>query len=303
MDKLDIAIVRESTQIGSILPSRPGFAPSYREISKKLHTPLGTVRNRINMMYKSGVLSGSILFPNPNLVKLKAAAYTVEIPDARKKAKVFQEMKRFEGVVGAHDFVGSRAWIVFLYEDEAELARKYRLLRKISGPNGVLSNLPYPPCPDSFTKSDADLILRLSKNGLESYAKLARDLGLSERTLKRRILRLARDNMILSLPRLDYGAMAGCVPADLVVFFKDEKARAEGVSKVIELVMDYLLLAVLVDITGMCSLVLPKVASTSELAEKVKQINGVRDAWVEIVREHITEGKVFVEYFEKRMMN
>jgi DNA-binding Lrp family transcriptional regulator len=301
LDKLDVAIIRELAQIVPILPTRPGFAPSYRQISKKLRIPLGTVRNRINTMYKSGILRGSDIFPNPNLVDLKAAAYTVEIVDASRRSEAFQKMKLVEGVVGAHNFFNNKAWVVFLYKDEAELERKYSLLREISGPGGVLSKVPYPPCPDSYTKSDAELILRLSKNGIESYGKLKRDLRVSERTLKRRISRLVRQNMILSLPRVDYSAMAGCVPADLIVFFKDEKARVEAVPKLLDLVMDHVLLAVLFDTVGMCSLVFPKVASTSELAEKVRQVNGVREAWVEIVSEHITKAGVFIECFERGM--
>ena len=107
--------------------------------------------------------------------------------------------------------------------------------------------------------------------------------------------------MILSVPKLDYTAIEGCVPADLLVFFEDDKARAEGVTKVLAIVIDHLLLAAMYDVVGMCSLVLPNVALTSELATRVKQINGVKDAWAEIVSEHIMEGKPFLRYLERRI--
>ena len=294
-----MAIIRELT--GSILPPRRGFAPSYRQISKKLGTSMGTVRNRINIMYKSGILLGSTVFPNPNLLGLRAAAYNVDIPNTKDKAHLFQKMKLVENVYSAHDFVGSRGWLVFLYEDAADLERVRCMLDEISGIHGILSNLPYPPCPDSFTKKEAELILQLSNNGLESYSKLSKKLGISVRTLKREISRLVRENMILSVPKLDYTAIEGCVPADLLVFFEDDKARVEGVSKVLEIVMDNLLLAAMYDVVGMCSLVLPKVASTSELAARVKQINGVKDAWAEIVSEHVMEGKPFLRYLERQI--
>lgn len=299
MDKLDMAIIRELT--GSILPPRRGFAPSYRQMSKNLGTSLGTVRNRINVMYKSGILLGSTVFPNPNLLGLQAAAYNVEIPNIKDKAHLFQKMKLVESVYSAHDFVGSRGWIVFIYEDAADLERVRRTLDEISGTHGILSNLPYPPCPDSFTKKEAELILQLSNNGLEGYSELSKKLGIPVRTLKREISRLVRENMILSVPKLDYTAIEGCVPADLLVFFEDDKARAEGVTKVLEIVIDHLLLAAMYDVVGMCSLVLPNVALTSELATRVKQINGVKDAWAEIVSEHIMEGKPFLRYLERRI--
>ena len=299
MDKLDMAIIRELT--GSILPPRRGFAPSYRQISKKLGTSPGTLRNRINIMYKSEILLGSTVFPNPNLIGLKVAAYTVEIPNSKVKADLFQKLKLVEGVYAAHDFVGSRSWVVFFYKNEAELERTHFLLNEISGTAGFLTNLFFPPCPVSFTKSEAELILHLSKNALVSYAKLGKNLGIPVRTLKREMSRLVRENMILSLPTVDYTAIEGCVPADLLVFFEDNKARAEAVSKVLEIVMDHLILASMYDVVGMCSLVLPRVASTGELAARVKRISGVKDAWVEIVSEHFMEGKQFVKYIERQI--
>ena len=75
-----MTILRELTQGGLVLPGKPGFAPSYREVSKRLSIPFGTIRNRINTMYKVGVLNGSSLYPNPNLFKLRAGAYTTDVP-------------------------------------------------------------------------------------------------------------------------------------------------------------------------------------------------------------------------------
>ena len=48
MDKIDVAIIRELNQGGLILPGKPGFSPSYRDVSRRLGISLGTVRNRIN---------------------------------------------------------------------------------------------------------------------------------------------------------------------------------------------------------------------------------------------------------------
>src|SRR5579872_5077401 len=97
MDKIDVTILRELTQGGLILPGKPGFSSSYRELSKKLRIPPGTIRNRIKAMYRLGVLKGSVMYPNPNLFKLMGAAYTMNIPEELDKTRVFHEVKLVEG--------------------------------------------------------------------------------------------------------------------------------------------------------------------------------------------------------------
>ena len=300
MDKLDIAILRELTQGGLILPGRPGFTPSYREVSKKLRIPFGTVRNRINTMYKLGVLNGSSLFPNPNLLKFKAGAYTMDIPPELDKAEVFHKLRSVEGFLSAHDFLGSKAWVTFVFRDEQELERKLVFLKKLAGPVGTFSRIPFPPCSDSLTESEAQLILQVSTNGLASYAELRRSMKIPARTLKRRISKLAKENMILSIPKVDYKAIAGSIPGDLLIFFENYTTRAKAEPKVVELVKDYLVLAALFDVVGMCSLILPNAVLLKELAEKVKQIEGVKQASAEIVVEHLHEPKDLIEYLKNQ---
>ncbi|MFI5420255.1 MAG: AsnC family transcriptional regulator [Nitrososphaerales archaeon] len=301
MDKLDIAIIRELTQGGLILPGKPGFTPSYRDLSKKLGIPFGTIRNRINNMYKLEFLKGTSMYPNPNLFKWLAGAYTLIVPPELNKAQVFDNLKSVEGFLSAHNFLGNKAWITFVYRDVQDLERTLNLIKKIAGPVGTFSRIPFPPCPDSITEAEARLMLHLSKNGLASYAELGKSLNLSTRTIMRRISKLSRENMIVSLAKLDYSKIAGAVPADLLIFFENDKARAAGEPKVLDLVKDYLLLAALFDVVGMCSLVLPNAILLKELAEKVGQIDGLKESSIDIVVEHAHDPKVLVQQLEKQL--
>ena len=63
---------------------------------------------------------------------------------------------------------------------------------------------------------------------------------------------------------------------------------------------DYLVLGALFDVVGMCRLVLPNAALLKELAEKVKQIEGVKQASIDIVVEHVHDPKILVTYLENR---
>ncbi len=303
LDKLDIAIIRELTQAGLILPGRPGFEPSYREIAKKLGVPFGTVRNRISGMYRSGVLKGSTIFPNPNLFGLKAGALTMDLARSGKKSDAIEKLKQVPGVGFVHDFLGTKAWTVFVYTDETDLQSKLERFRAIAGgAEGVFSRIPYPPCPPSVSPEEAALISQLARKGLKSYAELSSELGVPIRTLKRRMSSLVQQRAILSLPLVNYHSIEGCVPADLLIFFKDQEARAYGEPKILQLVKDYAILAGLFDIVGMCSLIVPKLASLRDLEDQVSQIEGVRKVWVEIVDRHIDQVYAFEAYLEKPQM-
>lgn len=300
MDKIDIAIIRELTQAGLILPGRPGFEPSYREVSKKLGITLGTVRNRINKLYSSGVLKGSSKFPNPNLLGLSVGAYTIEVSSELKK-EVFEKLKLVDGVFSAHDFIGGRAWIVFAFKNEEDLDRKLRLFTE-TGAHGVLTKIPFPPCQQSVSRAEAELILKLSNENFSDLAELAKEMSTPVRTLKRRLAKIVRENMILSLPIVDYTAISECLPIDILVFFKDSEARKEGEPRVIGIVKDYMILAALWDVVGMCSLILPSVALASEISDKLAKIDGVKQTWAEIVAEHVHQGKVLTRFLEEKML-
>ena len=299
MDKIDVAIIRELTQGGLILPGKPGVTPSYREVAKKVMIPFGTVRNRINTMYKLGVLKGSSLYPNPNLFGLMAAAYTTHVPAELDKAQVFQKLKEFEGLLSAHDFLGRMAWITFVFRDEQDLNKKLAALKMIAGPDGTLSRIPFPPCPSSLSQSEALLMLQLSTKELVSFARLAKSLNMSTRSLLRKMTKFAQENMILSIPKIDYSAMAGTVPADLLVFFADDRARTAAEPKVLELVKDYLVFGALFDVVGMCSVILPNAVLLKQISERVRQIDGVRQSYIEVVVEHVHRPKFLIECLER----
>ncbi len=117
LDTLDVAILREMTQAQMILPGRPGVTPSMREVARKVDLPAATVRYRIQRMYASGVIRGSSVFPNFNLLGLKGGAYTVDVSPLQDKSDVVRRLREIQGVISIHDFVGSLVWSVFAYPD------------------------------------------------------------------------------------------------------------------------------------------------------------------------------------------
>ena len=301
LDRLDVAVLRELTQAQMVLPGRPGMKPSNREISRKLRVPPATVRYRLKGMYNAGIIKGSSVFPNPNLLGLKMGAYTLDVPPMQDKDEVVRRLSMVDGAVNMHNFVGSLVWVTFLYENDLALERKMDEMNEAAGAQGILSHVPFPPCTATLTRQEAALIIRLSERGFDSYGALARELGISVRTLERRLSKLARTAAVISLPNLDYHKIKGSVPADLLILFMDSDAAKMSQKTILPLVGETVIFAALWDVVGLCSLILPNVASAGELAEKVRRVEGVATARVEIVRDHVDRVGLLGSYFEKRM--
>ncbi len=304
MDKLDITILRELTQAQTVLPGRPGLISSYRELARKIGFSAGTVRNRINGMYSSGVLIGSSVYPNPNFLGLKAGAFAIESSPLLSKSDVVDGIRSVDGVYFIQNFHGTYLGIAFVYQDEESLASKLASFRKATGAEeGMFSRVFYPPCRDTLTVPEWKLIASLSRGHFQSYEKLARELNISVRTLKRRLSRITAVGAILSVPNMDYTAISGGVPADLIVSFADSKARSEIESRIIEVVKEYTIYAGVWESFGMYSMILPKVVTATLLANKVRRTPGVKMARVEIVDEHFDRSIAMADYAEKHAIS
>lgn len=136
-------------------------------------------------------------------------------------------MKQVDGVGFIHDFVGSLLWAVFFYEDGRALSGRLERLREIAGAEGMFSHIPFPPCRASLTRPEFSLVLDLLEHGMESYGSLAKRHGVSVRTLQRRLSKLVREAAVVSVPRVDYRAIRGSVPADLWSSSTTSRPRGE----------------------------------------------------------------------------
>jgi DNA-binding Lrp family transcriptional regulator len=287
------------TQARLVIPGRPGISPSYRELAKKLKVPNTTVRNRIRRMYSDGILLGSSVFPNPNLLGLKSSAYTMDVSPMVQKSEAVEKLKHVSGASFIHDFLGTLVWVVFIYDSEAAMKKSIDQMKEIALTDGVLSNIPYPPCSIELTKPDAELILYLSKHGFSSDRDLAKALGISTRTVQRRLTNLVNGGALISLAKVNYSAMKECVPADLLILFRSLEDALGSEKRILPILGDRVILASLWDVVGMCSLILSDVSAVTDLANKIKQVEGVAVARVEIVKDHIDMTGAYTGYLEK----
>ena len=302
MDKTDIRILRELTQATTLLPARPGLEGSFREIARKLSLTPGTVRNRMNRMYESGVLTGVSVYPNPDILGLESGSYAVEVPQYHMKGEAIERFKLVEGVTFIQNFYGGLIGLAFVYEDEPALRRKLALIRSIAGTEvGMFSKVRYPLCTADLSLRDWELISRLTRGGVATYPDLAKNLGTSVRTLGRRVARLVGARAVLSVPTMDYRAIQGGVPADAIVTFMEKEQRGEAEKEILRLLGERMIYAGVWEDFGMYSLILPTVAAAASVADGIRKIEGVRLANVQLVVEHIDLSSSLGAYVDRRL--
>ena len=303
LDKLDITILRELSQAQAMLPARIGLKSSYREMARKVGASAGTIRNRVEKMYSAGILSGSSVFVNPTIARMKGGAYALDVSPTIPKTQALARLKTLEKILFIHNFRGSMVGISFLFEDDQALKElEYQFHAMCGTDRGLFSYIEYPPCSLSFAERDWKLVFLLSEEGFLSYSQLARGLKVSVRTGVRQLSILRSAGAILSVPTLDYRAIRGGVAEDVIVAFTGPEAKEAAEKKILSLVQDYLILAGIGREYVVYNLILPSVAIATELASTISGIEGVTTVRAELVDEHIDLTRNLMGYVKNKMM-
>jgi len=288
LDRLDVRILRELYQAHTAWPARPGLATPYRAIARRLDAAPGTVRNRLQRMLRSGFLRGISLYPNPNLLGLRTGSYAIEVPSPTEKESVVERLTRAEGVMFVENFRGPLIGLAVIYRDEPALRRCLARLDRMSGSRrGVFSAVPHPPALRPLSPTEWAVVSRLMDAPTASYLSLSRDLGVSGRTLRRRLRGLVEAGAVLTVPRIDYRSLSGAVAADLIVSFGDPTLRADAERRIRSLLDDRMTYAGGWEGFNIYRLLLPNVALLGELDRRVREVPGVRFVRGELVIELI----------------
>jgi len=206
-DDLDIRIIRALASPHSF---QWDVRISLARVAEGLHVDEETVRNRLKRMNDAEFLRGWQLVLNPVLLGREAAIVELRVGDTETKPEVLSRLKMLEGVILIEDFYGKELAVTTLYDNAAALERQVGLFGSLCGcPNPVSWRLGFPPCDLSPTNTDWRIIAALRKAGRARLSDVSRRLGLSTRTVKRRLLQLVEKNAFYLDPLLDVGKVGG----------------------------------------------------------------------------------------------
>jgi DNA-binding Lrp family transcriptional regulator len=304
LDELDIRIVRELAQGRHEGLAWGEINPSYREIGMKLGVSRETVRDRVEKMSRSGFLKVFPIQVNPSLLGLKLGALAVDVPNTTRKVELLEELSLVDGMVLVVTHVGGMIGMSFYYEDEKARDKKIRLIVSISGGKmWKFTAQQVPRCGIVLSPRDWQIVAALQRRKMRATSKIAAELGVSVRTLKRRTKRMIDGMAISTIVSTAEGFMGAGVIGNLQVEYSSAKARPETERDLLHELDSRLIFAGLWESFSLFTLVLPSIPAASQILEKVRRAKGVAQARLDLIEERVEVYSTLMECVERKLKN
>jgi DNA-binding Lrp family transcriptional regulator len=194
-----------------------------QRIARATGASVNTVKERIARMTDTGVIAGYGAFPNLRHLGLRAEAHYFQFPSDAEKEAAIDAVKRMDGVLELHDFLGRGLCADIAFHDEREIAEKLNVLRPHAG--GIRVQRFYvremPPVDRKLTPLDWRVLAALRANPRAGPADLAPVVRVSARTVKRHLARMAAEGSVFLVPLIDPSKADGLFIFELLVYLDE----------------------------------------------------------------------------------
>lgn len=292
MDALDVRILSKvvSDQTGS--PINWNFRRSVRSIAREVGADEGTVRNRVRKLLQSGFVSDLRLLVNPRLTGGRDALVWFDLPPRLSKNELVAQLRLLPGVVVIAVFHGSFLFLSFRYGRESSREGQVELMRRLARVERVeAGRVLYPDCKIRLSSSDWAVIKAVQKDPRRTYKSVATEVGLSSRTVKRKLQRMMEGNAVFGFPAFDPNKLKGSIWALLLVTCLAEH-REELNHRLLAAFGEYVWSIVPSipftagqPVSSGYNLMLPNVAEGKEILTSAEQMSGVQEARLELFEE------------------
>ena len=190
-----------------------------------------------------------------------------------------------KGLILLCDTLGAGLNGVFCYDSRSTLRKNSEWMAKVSNSDDMeCEDKRIFECKIVLSPTDWAIIKNLQKDPWKSYNSVARELGLSTKTVKRRITRLVDDGAIYLLVKIDLKSMEGRIPADFTIFYDGKTPREETDRRIKEGLGEKLFFADLQDPKfGYYSLHIPNVKLADDIRKWIATVKGVSRTDVEVL--------------------
>jgi len=213
---------------------------------------------------------------------------------------VIKKISLIPGVAVIKNLFGNSLCIAFYHEGEQTLRKTTELISSIAGSSSATSaSEPFPICRMTLSSDDLRIIKSLQKEPLKPYTDIAKELGLSVKTVKRRITRLTEGEALYIIAELDPKFLSGGIVCGLLIFYDDLKPN-HMVEDIVSYLGDRLIFANLDDPHhGYFAFIITNLAMAQEILDWALAQKGVSSGRIDIVQEVISLYSVYEEQLEK----
>jgi DNA-binding Lrp family transcriptional regulator len=267
-----------------------------------------TVRSRVKRLEQIGFIRSWHIHPNPHVLGTKETAIWFDVSSSVSKAELIGKIRLMPNVLMIINEYGSHLAIIFFYEDEFSLRKTAALIQTLSNTtNMVRGNFTWPECRVGLSKTDWRIVERLNHDPRKSHVAISREIGISSRTVARRLQRLTRAGALFTLPTISPKALEGTMLAHLNVGYAPKDM----------LELDRKIMAKLDDCTwhlfhmvspdgpaiqySIFNLAISNISRASDILNWVREQAGVQSARVDLLEDHLILLETLDKHLKRRL--
>lgn len=214
MDALDVAIIRETSH------PRASFQWNVRESYRGLAEAIGvdeeTVRLRMRRLQDEGLMRGLELVLNPSLLgRVMLRIDLPHLPPGRKPA-LLEQARLLDGIRWIFEHYEDSLGLV-LFCERSDIARQTALVEALAGCRGITCELETPPSDVEPTQLDWRILRALRPDPRRAYHEIAAELGVSSKTVRRRVERLIEGHACFMSSVVDLDRLRGGIAVEVLV--------------------------------------------------------------------------------------
>ncbi len=300
MDELDVKILRALISESRASPSSAEVRLSLRAIAARIGADDMTVNYRYKRLQKSGALSDWHLIVNPSFSNRSVLDVVVDVQPESEKADMIRKLKLVDGVFMILNFFGKALKILTMYSSNESRSRTVELISRITNAERIIqSRMPLPLSRTKLlTETDVKIIGALSKDARKSSALVAKELGLSTRTVRNRTDRLRQENTIFTFPSLNIYGIAGLIPVYLSYTYCNGTKSSVDRAMLTHFESSYLWGGFYDPDRGFIMLDAPTMGDVPRILEWAKSQPGIASARIDIPTEQFSYPEKFTELLQ-----
>ena len=189
MDEIDLIILRKLFKNSRL---------TYRALAELTDMAVSTVHKRISNLIEDEVILGFIA--RPSIIALKSLLVTIfGTSNAKSFTEVSKELGQNENVISVAMASGKMMYISGFLRDISALRDHSVYVSKaaeMSEPTVGIIDVPYSTLPEPLTSIDFKIIKSLNRDSRKPVIDIADDIGLSSKTVKKRLDRMIENNLV-----------------------------------------------------------------------------------------------------------
>jgi DNA-binding Lrp family transcriptional regulator len=223
MDATDVGILRAMGIRPYERTPKPLDALQPARIARVTGFSVNTVKDRIARMTEAGIIAGYQAVPNLRHLGMQGKAYHLRFASDAAKDKAMPRIMAVDGLLEVHDFLGQGACVDFAFRDQADLQRTLASLASGAqvGPPRHFYSREMPGVSRGLTPLDWRIVQALRADPRATPADLVPAVGVSARTVKRHLTRMANEGSLFLVPMIDPSKADGLFLFELLVYLRE----------------------------------------------------------------------------------